>query len=196
MKYVAASIKWFGPFSGASYVISKYTYKKLAIQGSQCKQRKKFFSLSAFFLPEGIYWFAWKERKKERKRKQEGESIDIYIRTLQSWLSDLEVFTSLLAAIIHDFDHTGTTNNFHINSGSELTLLYNDRAVLENHHVSAFFRTIQKKDCNVFGNMQKSDFREFRNLIIEMVLHTDMSQHFSQLKAMKTVLQQHNGEPR
>ncbi len=45
--------------------------------------------------------------------------------------------------------------------------------------------------------MQRSDFREFRNLIIEMVLHTDMSQHFSQLKAMKTVLQQQfTGEPR
>ena len=57
-------------------------------------------------------------------------------------MSDLEIFTSLIAAIIHDFDHTGTTNNFHINSGSGLALLYNDRAVLENHHVSAFFRYI------------------------------------------------------
>ena len=58
----------------------------------------------------------------------------------QNWMSDLEIFTSLMAAIIHDFDHTGTTNNFHINSGSGLATLYNDRAVLENHHVSAFFR--------------------------------------------------------
>jgi len=44
--------------------------------------------------------------------------------------------------------------------------------------------------------MQRTDFREMRNLLIEMVLHTDMTQHFSQLKAMKGVLQQHNGEPR
>ena len=58
----------------------------------------------------------------------------------QNWMSDLEIFTSLMAAIIHDFDHTGTTNNFHVNSGSSLATLYNDRAVLENHHVSAFFR--------------------------------------------------------
>jgi len=59
---------------------------------------------------------------------------------LANWMSDLEIFTSLMAAIIHDYDHTGTTNNFHINSGSSLAYLYNDRAVLENHHVSAFFR--------------------------------------------------------
>ena len=59
---------------------------------------------------------------------------------LQNWMSDLEIFTSLMAAIIHDFDHTGTTNNFHVNSSSNLAILYNDRAVLENHHVSAFFK--------------------------------------------------------
>ena len=57
-------------------------------------------------------------------------------------------------------------------------------------------RMMQKHDCNIFNNMQKTDFSEFRNLIIEMVLHTDMSQHFTQLKAMKTLLQQHNGELR
>merc|ERR1711971_1146497 len=113
---------------------------------------------------------------------------------LANWMSDLEIFTSLMAAIIHDFDHTGTTNNFHINSGSGLATLYNDRAVLENHHVSAFFRLIKEHDCNIFANIQKTDFRDFRNLIIDMVLHTDMSQHFSQLKAMKTMIQQNSGE--
>jgi len=113
---------------------------------------------------------------------------------LANWMSDLEIFTSLMAAIIHDYDHTGTTNNFHINSGSGLAYLYNDRAVLENHHVSAFFRLLNEHDCNIFANMQKTDFREFRNLIIEMVLHTDMSQHFSQLKAIKTMVQQNSNE--
>ena len=58
----------------------------------------------------------------------------------QSWLSDLEIFSLLLSAIIHDFDHSGTTNNFHIQSGSRLTYLYNDKSVLENHHVSSFFQ--------------------------------------------------------
>jgi hypothetical protein len=35
---------------------------------------------------------------------------------------------------------TGTTNNFHIQSSSSLAILYNDKAVLENHHVAQFFR--------------------------------------------------------
>ena len=58
------------------------------------------------------------------------------------------------------------------------------------------FRLLNEHDCNIFANMQKTDFREFRNLIIEMVLHTDMSQHFSQLKAIKTMVQQNSNESR
>lgn len=54
--------------------------------------------------------------------------------------TDLEIFSLLFAALIHDFEHTGRTNNFHVNVGTELALLYNDRSVLENHHVSAAFR--------------------------------------------------------
>ena len=59
---------------------------------------------------------------------------------LQSCLSDLEIFAILLSAIIHDYDHSGTTNNYHIQAGSALALLYNDKSVQENHHVAAFFR--------------------------------------------------------
>ena len=60
---------------------------------------------------------------------------------IKNWLSDLEIFALLFSAIIHDYDHTGTTNNFHIQSTSSLAVLYNDRAVLENHHVAQFFRS-------------------------------------------------------
>ena len=64
----------------------------------------------------------------------------LYFLLFQNTLTDLEVFACLISAIIHDYDHSGTTNNYHINSSSNLALLYNDRAVLENHHVSAFFK--------------------------------------------------------
>ena len=54
------------------------------------------------------------------------------------------MFGALLAAIIHDFEHTGTTNTFHIQCRSETALLYNDKSVLENHHLSAAFRIMRK----------------------------------------------------
>ncbi|XP_041812887.1 calcium/calmodulin-dependent 3',5'-cyclic nucleotide phosphodiesterase 1B-like isoform X2 [Chelmon rostratus] len=35
---------------------------------------------------------------------------------LVHWLTELEVMASLFAAAIHDYEHTGTTNNFHIHT--------------------------------------------------------------------------------
>uniref|UniRef100_A0A8C9N9V8 Phosphodiesterase n=1 Tax=Serinus canaria TaxID=9135 RepID=A0A8C9N9V8_SERCA len=64
------------------------------------------------------------------------------------WLTELEIFAVIFAAAIHDYEHTGTTNNFHIQT------------------------------------------REFRALVIQMVLATNMSCHFQQIKAMKNALQQ------
>lgn len=33
---------------------------------------------------------------------------------LQHWLTELEIFAMIFAAAVHDYEHTGTTNNFHI----------------------------------------------------------------------------------
>uniref|UniRef100_A0A6B0VF36 Phosphodiesterase n=1 Tax=Ixodes ricinus TaxID=34613 RepID=A0A6B0VF36_IXORI len=109
-----------------------------------------------------------------------------------NWLTDLEIFATLFAAVIHDFEHTGTTNNFHVNSRSETALIYNDRSVLENHHISAAFRLLTDDDQNVLSNLSKEEYREFRMLVIEMVLATDMTSHFQQVKTMKTALSHHD----
>ncbi|CAG9797672.1 unnamed protein product [Chironomus riparius] len=107
---------------------------------------------------------------------------------LMHWLSDLEIFATLVAALIHDYEHTGTTNNFHVMSGSDTAMLYNDRAVLENHHISAAFRVLKDDDCNILQNLSRDEYRELRTLIIDMVLATDMSFHFQQLKNMRNLL--------
>ncbi|XP_038578401.1 calcium/calmodulin-dependent 3',5'-cyclic nucleotide phosphodiesterase 1C-like isoform X1 [Micropterus salmoides] len=107
------------------------------------------------------------------------------------WLTELEIFAIIFAAAIHDYEHTGTTNNFHIQTRSDTAMLYNDRAVQENHHVSSAYRLLQDdEEINILSNLSKDDWRELRTLVVEMVLATDMSCHFQQLKAMKTFLQQ------
>ncbi|KAJ8320160.1 hypothetical protein KUTeg_001747, partial [Tegillarca granosa] len=94
---------------------------------------------------------------------------------LAHWLTDLEVFATLIAALIHDFEHT-------------VALLYNDRAVLENHHISASFRLLKQEEHNILSNLSREEYREFRALVIDMVLATDMSFHFQQIKNMKNLL--------
>ncbi|XP_056109401.1 dual specificity calcium/calmodulin-dependent 3',5'-cyclic nucleotide phosphodiesterase 1C isoform X5 [Rhinichthys klamathensis goyatoka] len=106
------------------------------------------------------------------------------------WMTELEIFAMLFAAAVHDYEHTGTTNNFHIQTRSDTAILYNDRSVLESHHVSAAYRLLQDDDeMNILYNLSKDDWRELRALVVEMVLATDMSCHFQQVKAMKNFLQ-------
>ncbi|CAG2163869.1 unnamed protein product [Oppiella nova] len=73
-------------------------------------------------------------------------------------------------------------------SGSDITLVYNDRSVLENYHISAAFKVMRESDSNILINLSKEEYREFRTLVIDMVLATDMSSHFQQIKTLKTLL--------
>nr|XP_046214186.1 calcium/calmodulin-dependent 3',5'-cyclic nucleotide phosphodiesterase 1C-like [Oncorhynchus gorbuscha] len=110
------------------------------------------------------------------------------------WLTELEIFAMIFAAAVHDYEHTGTTNNFHIQTRSDTAILYNDQSVLESHHVSAAYRLLQDDDeINILYNLSKDDWRELRGLLVQMVLATDMSCHFQQLKHMKNFLQQPDG---
>ncbi|KAJ4919200.1 hypothetical protein JOQ06_004054 [Pogonophryne albipinna] len=118
-----------------------------------------------------------------------------FVEALESGYSkhrnpELEILAMVFAAAIHDFEHTGTTNNFHIHTRSEVAILYNDRSILENHHVSAAYRLMAEDDMNILVNLSKDDWRELRALVIEMVMSTDMSCHFQQIKTMKTALTQ------
>uniref|UniRef100_A0A8C7SY00 Phosphodiesterase n=1 Tax=Oncorhynchus mykiss TaxID=8022 RepID=A0A8C7SY00_ONCMY len=116
----------------------------------------------------------------------------LLLRTgLVHWLTELEVLASLFAAAIHDYEHTGTTNNFHIHTKSDFAMIYNDRSVQESHHISAAFHLLQDDQSNIFMNLSRE--QELRALVIEMVLATDMSSHLVQVKAMKGCLQQHEG---
>uniref|UniRef100_A0A8C7CIA2 Phosphodiesterase n=1 Tax=Oncorhynchus kisutch TaxID=8019 RepID=A0A8C7CIA2_ONCKI len=116
----------------------------------------------------------------------------LLLRTgLVHWLTELEVLASLFAAAIHDYEHTGTTNDFHIHTKSDFAMIYNDRSVQESHHISAAFHLLQDDQSNIFMNLSRE--QELRALVIEMVLATDMSSHLVQVKAMKGCLQQHEG---
>merc|ERR1712062_94956 len=108
---------------------------------------------------------------------------------LLNWLNEVEVFAMLFAAAIHDYEHTGTTNTFHVQTRSNLAVLYNDRSVLENHHVSAAFKMLQEnRGSNIVAELTRDQFEEFRTLVVDIVLCTDMSQHFQQMSQISDAL--------
>lgn len=84
----------------------------------------------------------------------------------------------LFSAAIHDFKHPGKNNFFLINTYSPLALLYNDKSVLENHHIAAAFSLATQDDKDIFKSLSPIEFFAFRSKVVSIVLATDMAKHF------------------
>ncbi|KAI4873378.1 hypothetical protein NFI96_017376 [Prochilodus magdalenae] len=108
---------------------------------------------------------------------------------LDAVFTDLEILAAIFAAAIHDVDHPGVSNQFLINTNSELALMYNDESVLENHHLAVGFKLLQGENCDIFQNLSKKQRQSLRRMVIDMVLATDMSKHMSLLADLKTMVE-------
>eukprot|EP01041_Mallomonas_annulata_P007094 gene7094-14430_t len=96
------------------------------------------------------------------------------------------LFALLISAVAHDIGHPGKTNMFEINSGSNLALLYNDEAVLENFHCSTTFTILKKPSANMFCNMSVEKLKNIRKMIVGCILGTDMAKHFQLVAELET----------
>lgn len=82
----------------------------------------------------------------------------------------------LLAAIVHDYEHEGVSNDFLVKSQSHKAITYNDKSVNENHHVAAAFRVLLRPASNFLEALAPQDFKQLRSLVVELVLGTDMAE--------------------
>ncbi|XP_063772224.1 3',5'-cyclic-AMP phosphodiesterase 4C isoform X2 [Pseudophryne corroboree] len=108
---------------------------------------------------------------------------------LEAVFTDLEIMAVIFASAIHDVDHPGVSNQFLINTNSELALMYNDVSVLENHHLAVGFKLLQEENCDIFQNLTKKQRQTLRKMVIDMVLATDMSKHMNLLADLKTMVE-------
>ncbi|CAE7580927.1 PDE2A [Symbiodinium sp. CCMP2592] len=100
-------------------------------------------------------------------------------KAAQNVQEDMQVkfvqLAGILAALCHDFEHEGVTNDFHNKTLTERSVTYNNRSVNEQHHIAAAFRVLMKSDMNFLAGMSSDQFQNLRSLIVEMVLATDMA---------------------
>lgn len=107
---------------------------------------------------------------------------------LISNLTDLELFSCLFSAAIHDLEHPGNNNGFEIATNSELSLSYNDKSVLENYHLFKAFYLLEDTQCNFVINFKKEDYIKFRQIVIQCVLATDMEMHGPNLIHLNSII--------
>ncbi|KAJ9519215.1 hypothetical protein QJQ45_017879 [Haematococcus lacustris] len=115
---------------------------------------------------------------------------------LTSWLNSLSLLACLLAAVMHDFEHGGLTNDWLIATSDVLAIRYNDRAPLENHHLAAAFTLLRCEDLNFLSHLTKPDYMQLRKMIIDLVLATDMKSHFNLVGQFNTMRRQQSAATR
>lgn len=66
-------------------------------------------------------------------------------------------------------------NMYHVRSGTDRAVLFNDQSVQENYHLYLGFQVMRHDSCNFMEQLKPEISSEIRRNAINMVLHTDMS---------------------
>ncbi|KAL4460858.1 hypothetical protein ABPG74_016330 [Tetrahymena malaccensis] len=123
-------------------------------------------------------------------------------------INEFELCTIYISAACHDYDHPGVNNAFIINTFHDIALTYNgkniysikykylikllfkkkDQSVLENHHASKTFQMFNDPNLDITVNFTKEQYRLFREMVISIILSTDMAKHFSDIAKLKSRL--------
>ena len=105
---------------------------------------------------------------------------------LATFLEKFEILGLLLAAMVHDLGHDGLNNLYHKNAHTDRAVAFNDQSIQENFHLHLLFTTMrQTPHIDLLCNFSHAKKLEMRSMIIDLVLHTDMSKHFANLKDFK-----------
>ena len=104
----------------------------------------------------------------------------VFVESLEAsaYVTELESFGLVIAALCHDLDHPGLTNQYQVNRQTPLALRFNDASVLENMHAATCFQILRKTGCDIFSGLEKSDQATIRKVIIGCIINTDMTYHF------------------
>ena len=101
-------------------------------------------------------------------------------------ISDMEAWVLLVSAMVHDTDHPGVNNLYLVATRDRLALRYNDKSVLENHHISwAFNIMLKSRETSIYENFSNEQFKQYREYMIDLVLATDNANHNGFISELK-----------
>ncbi|KAK9866453.1 hypothetical protein WJX84_009890 [Apatococcus fuscideae] len=106
----------------------------------------------------------------------------------QGVLDGITMIGCYLAALCHDYDHSGFNNDYLIKTRNPLAITYNDISPNENHHVAGAYTMLMSSPDYYFSkDMAVEDRNILRAAMIELVLATDMKKHFSVLSQFQMI---------
>ncbi|EGC35025.1 cGMP phosphodiesterase type I [Dictyostelium purpureum] len=105
----------------------------------------------------------------------------IFIKAnLLNILTPIEKLSIIIASICHDLDHPALSNKFQINIKSPIAVLYDNKSVLENHHLSICLKILSSDvGSKLMETLSEEEKEIFLNKVKILILATDMENHFS-----------------
>eukprot|EP00993_Chasmostoma_nieuportense_P000336 NODE_130_length_2998_cov_24.004528_g123_i0.p1 GENE.NODE_130_length_2998_cov_24.004528_g123_i0~~NODE_130_length_2998_cov_24.004528_g123_i0.p1 ORF type:complete len:973 (+),score=292.43 NODE_130_length_2998_cov_24.004528_g123_i0:52-2919(+) len=97
-----------------------------------------------------------------------------------SALDMVERFTLIVTALMHDLDHMGLNNSFHLRTESPMGILCSSSgipSVLELHHCKLAIEILSHPETNVFACLTNSQSVVAYKMMISCILATDMAKH-------------------
>eukprot|EP00930_Biecheleria_cincta_P027405 TRINITY_DN1925_c0_g1_i1.p1 TRINITY_DN1925_c0_g1~~TRINITY_DN1925_c0_g1_i1.p1 ORF type:complete len:1014 (+),score=171.36 TRINITY_DN1925_c0_g1_i1:36-3077(+) len=104
------------------------------------------------------------------------------ITASSAWVSSVEQYALLIAALCHDLGHQGKTNQFLVEVKHQWALTYNDKSPLENMHAAKLFVICSKGSHDIFANLDEEGKKLARKVCIATILHTDNVNHFDMIR--------------
>jgi hypothetical protein len=96
---------------------------------------------------------------------------------LRRVFSPNQAFWLQVAAITHDVDHPGNTNQWELAIGSPLAKKYGSVSILERHSLDLTRDLLTGPACAFHGTMKGADAEEGGRLLEEAILATDFARH-------------------
>ncbi|CAK91630.1 unnamed protein product (macronuclear) [Paramecium tetraurelia] len=133
-------------------------------------------------------------QKKYNRRNNSFHNYDHGIAVMQSshfmlqcgkakqFIDDFRRMSTIISGLCHDVSHTGRTNIFMINSQSKLATRYHDSSPLEQHHAATTIFMLKDPSLNFLNSLSKEQTQQFRRVLIDNILYTDIKVHFTLLK--------------
>lgn len=94
---------------------------------------------------------------------------------------------ALFAAVMHDIEHTGFTNDFLIKTNHEIARTYPTRAPMEAKHISLAIEAITHPTFNILGKMTAAQQDDVLTVVRETILATALCYQRELLDAVKAV---------
>jgi hypothetical protein len=90
----------------------------------------------------------------------------------------------LVAGVVHDFAHPGTTNPHEVKTNSVRHKAFGDAGILEKFHVRAAFALMRRPELNILAPLDHAGYARARRTIVKAVLATDLGRHMTYVERL------------